>query len=102
MAGLTIREKIAGQIAIIGGDVEQKVIDTIVERETRKRADAIVQVLEKLEKEEKEFLRLGTDLKTFDENGKVLTDGYSKARLDERNKAKQRLTNIKTALEKAI
>lgn len=102
MADLTIREKIASQIAVISGDVEQRVIDVIVEKETKKRADALVLVLEKFEKEQKEFFRLGSDLKTFDENGKVLSDGYSKARLEERNKAKQRLTNMQNALEKAL
>jgi len=100
---LSIRDKIAGQIAQIGPDVENRVIDTIIEKETAKRAAAIAVVLEKLEVEEKNLKKINhPDLKTFDRDKKVIAEGFSGARLQEIETVEKKIAKITNALTKAL
>lgn len=98
----SVQMKVAEQISAIAPKVEDKVVGTLVDRELVKRSDALVNVMDKLDKANKDFKRLVADVKTYDEKGTVLTETFSKARIDERAKAQKQIDKMTGAINKAL
>lgn len=98
----SIQISVAEKIATLGPGVADKVINTIVEKELIRRSNALVDCIDKLEKEEKAFRKLGADQKTFDEKGSVVSEYYSKARVEDRAKTKKKIEKITAAITKAL
>lgn len=98
----SISLKVAELVKALLPTVEAAVVDALVKREVDKRSSAIVITMDRLAKLEHEFYRLGPDIITYDDLGKKVTESFSKARIDERTKATQRITKLENALTKAI
>lgn len=103
-AVFNINDKVA---AVISGS-NPKVIDTVVnqlaDRETTKRATALLDGVEAANRTRNELNKIGRgDVKpSFDANGKPVGEAtYSEARLKEIKKTKEKLGKIESAIEKA-
>lgn len=97
----SVTTKVAEQIALLGPSIEDKVTDVLVEREKEKRANALVKVIDFYAQVEKELKKIKPDLSYMTEDNKV-TPMFSKTRLEELNKAKQKVERHARAIEKAL
>jgi hypothetical protein len=77
-------------------------VDVLVERELDKRSNALVSVMDLLNKAESELKKLKPDQNGFDDSGKVVSSSYSKEKLDERNKIVARIGKLEKAINKAL
>lgn len=102
---IAVQAKITENLSKLSPKVEDAVVEAVVDREVKKRSQALVQALDKLSEMEKDLKKLGPDNLMYDENGKEVLGSYTKKRIDEKNKLTgriQKLTNIiNKALEKA-
>ncbi len=97
-----IRTKVAQEITKSLGRVETDVVDILVERDLKKKSEALVKVIDKLSEEEKEMRKLGPDNQQFDADGKKTGESFSKKRIEERNKTKGKITKLTNAINKAL
>lgn len=94
---------VAATLVKEGGDMlKDKVSALLVQRQIDKRADAFIKVHDILEGEERNFKKLGPDVKIYDETGKVTSESYSKARIDERAKVQKKIVSLTEAINKSL
>lgn len=98
----SVQVAVAEKIALLAPAVQDQVVEALLTREKTKRADAMVQVIDKLEREEKSFVKLVADGATYDEKGNKVTSYFTKARLDERTKTQKKIDKLTGALNKAL
>lgn len=98
----SVTMKVAEQITAIAPQVEDKVVTTLVTRELDRRSNAMVQVLDKLDQEEKAFRKLKPDQASYDDKGAQISTWYSKSKKEEREKLEKRINKMKAALNKAL
>jgi hypothetical protein len=99
---LSLRETVAQRIKEVGPDVEQKVVDILVDRVLKERVNLITKGFDKLSQAERDLKKIKPDNVTYNEDGSVRDEGYSKSKVEERKKAKQRIEALRGALEKAL
>jgi len=98
----TVQVKVAETIANIAPKVEDKVVDVLVERELKRRSDALVSAMDKLDKMEKELSKIKADQISFDEDGKIVSQTFSKAKKEEKDKLSQKVQKATNAINKAL
>lgn len=99
----TINEQVADRLKTIAPDVESKVVELMVEKETNRRVEIISQAIAKLDDMQREQRKLGKpDQQSFDGDGKEVSSGFSKERTEERKKLAEKMDKLSKALEKAI
>lgn len=99
---MEIRTKIAEQLSNISPKVENDVVEALVAREVSKRSAAIVQALDDLSELEKTMKKTKPDQQSFDVEGKVISETYSKNRFEELNKIKAKIEKYTKAIDKAL
>lgn len=99
---MEIQTKIAEKISEIAPSLEKEIIEALVNRELSKRSTAIVTALDELSKMEKDLKKVKPDQQGFDGEGKVVSETYSKAKLEEMNKLKQKIEKFTKAIDKAL
>ena len=100
-----INEVVTDRIKNISEPVFNQVVETIVSREADKRADAIVKVMGKIEDMQKENRRFKPDVGPFyDDDGNEIEGSarWSKAKLEERKKLRERIAKAQKAVEEAL
>lgn len=102
MAENSITTAAAERIGNLGPSVVDGVVEVLVEREIKKRVDALTIAIDKLAKMEGDFRKLGPDVKTFDEAGAETSSSYSANRSKERKEAKEKITKLTNAINKAL
>lgn len=93
---------VAQQIATLNPKVEEAVTKVLVERELNKRSDAIVVVLDTLSKLENDLKKIKPDQISYDLDGKVTAETYSKAKSEEHKKLKEKIAKYTSAINKAL
>lgn len=93
---------VAEQIKGLYPRVEDALVKIMVERELKKRVEALVIVLDKLAVLEKDFLKIRPDQVAVDETGKEVSVTYSKKKFEERKKANEQINKVRGAIEKAL
>lgn len=94
---------VAERLGNSGPAVRERVIDTLVEREVASRAEALDKALAKRNEYTRELRKLEKpDVEQFDADGKVTSSSFSKARVDELKKAREGLTKLEGAIDKAL
>lgn len=100
---INIREKVGEQIAALSPAVEAKVVEHFVEKEAARRADAIIKGIDKLDELTRERRKTGKgDLVSYNSDGSVATQTYSKERLDANKKADEQIAKLTKAINKAL
>jgi hypothetical protein len=101
MAEKTIHELIAEQVASVHPLIAGEVAERFAKREVEKRATTLVQGLDKLSELKKNFEKLRPDHVTYNEKGEKVSEGYTKAKLEERNKAAAAISKLEKTITKA-
>ncbi len=85
-----------------GTEVANKVVDFFVKKEVDRRVTALTTAVTELEKLEKEALKVKPDQQSFDADGKVVAETFSKAKFEEKKKAGEKIAKLRKAIEKAL
>ncbi len=101
-ASYSIGQKVAASITDAGPAILSKVIDKLASLEIEKRADALLNGVNAAISAKRELQKIKPDQQSFDASGKVVTETYSKAKVEERKKAEEKLAKIEAAVEKAV
>ena len=98
----TITMAVAERIADLAPTVADAITDRLVEKESARRVEKIMTALQTLDGDERSAKKLGPDIKAFDANGAIVSEAYSKARLDERNKLHKKIEKTRAAIDAAL
>lgn len=90
------------RLASVVDQSNEHVIDALAAREVQKRADAIVKVIDMLEADTRKMHSLRPDNVTFNADGTKASETFSKTKLDELVKAKERVAKLEKALNDAF
>lgn len=99
---MNLHEKIAEQLSKSGGEVTNRVIEAMVERELNKRTTAVSAVFDLLNRETANLRKIRPDVITYGEDGTKTSEGYSKAKIDERKKSNEMIEKLTKALTNAL
>lgn len=103
MAEISIAAKVAAKVKSLGATaVEEAAINIMADRTLKKRTDAVVSVVDKIDSGERELRKLAADQVTYDESGKKTGETFSKTVIDERAKVSQKIGKLRKALDKAL
>lgn len=98
----SINVAVAEKLSAAGSIVLNSVIDRIAEVEIKRRADALLKAVEAAERLQRDLNKVNRpDQVVYSTDRKPVSEGYSKARLDEIEKLTQKLAKIDKAVAKA-
>ena len=97
----TLKETVAEKIASLGPVVQEAVATALADQVKEKRVKAVLTALNLKEEKEKELKKIKPE-QTFDGEGKVASEFYTKANNDLRKKTSEALTKIEKALNEAL
>jgi hypothetical protein len=99
----TVHSKVAEAITNLGPSTEEKIVDTIVDREKVRRANAWVQVWDILTKLQNDLKKIKPQHLHYDDEGKGVGEPhFSKQQADERKKLQDQINKRVNALNKAL
>lgn len=102
MAGSLLSE-VSEKISASGPVVWGRVVDLLTEKEVSNRVNLLEQALQKRNEMLKDLRKLEkADIQTFDANGKVLTESFSKSAAENLKKAREQLGKMENALTLAL
>lgn len=101
-ASQSIGQKVAANIADAGPAILGKVIDKLASAEIEKRADALLNAVNAAIATKRELYKVKPDIVAYSGDGKVATENWSKAKLDEKKKLEEKLAKIEAAVDKAV
>jgi hypothetical protein len=100
---MTIREEVAESLNTSNVVVKETIVTQLVKIEIDKRVTAVSSALTSLDSSNKELSKLNKpDLQTFDSEGKVLSESFSKDRVETRKKLKEQIAKIDLAIKEAL
>lgn len=82
--------------------VREKLIAALTDREVAIRVDKLDKALAKRREMENDLRKIKPDVETFDADGKVTSQSYTKAKAEELKKAREQLAKLESAFDKAI
>lgn len=97
----TLKETVAEKIAGLGPVVNEAVATALADQVKEKRVKAVLTALNLKEEKEKELKKIKPE-QTFDGEGKVASEFYTKANNELRKKTTESLTKIEKALNEAL
>lgn len=97
----TVHDMATEQLAELGPSVIAEVASRMAQREVQKRADKMVQAIDKIATLTLEHKKLGPDDVRFNAKGEKESESYTKKRIDEINKSKSNIEKLQAAVAKA-
>lgn len=97
----TLKETVAEKIAGLGPVVHEAVATALADQVKEKRVKAVLTALNLKEETEKELKKIKPE-QTFDGDGKVVSEFYTKANFETRKKTTEKLAKIEKALNEAL
>lgn len=99
----TVHMKVAEGISALAPSVEEAVVDTLVDREKKRRSLAIVQVFDKRDTLINDLNKIRPKSDRFDEEGKPIGNpSFTKDEVEKRRKLKEQISKCENAINKAI
>lgn len=98
----TIHEAVAAKIGGSNPEVQNRVIDAIADKEIARRVDAILRGIDQVDQMTSELRKMKPDVVSYNDDGTVLSSGYSKAKLDERKKLTEKRDKMQGIVDKAL
>jgi hypothetical protein len=100
---VTLRETVGARLSQIGESIQERVINIFVEEEIEKRKKQVVGAYSEYDDLFKREKRLGKpDIVGYDNQGAPAQAYFSKQRLDELKKVRERMVKLEKAIEDAI
>lgn len=100
---MSVKELLDKKLESVGGVVKDSILSKLFDREVKKRTDACLVVLEKIESTEEKLKKLKVeDLVAYNEFGEPTQKAYSKARFDDIKRTTGELDKLNNALEMAL
>lgn len=99
---MNIMQTVAERIKTSGPVVSEAVVSELVQREITKRTQMVVKGFDALDKANKDLAKIKPDQQSFGADGVKVNEFYSKAKIDELNKAKSVRDKLEKALNKAL
>ena len=97
----TLKETVAEKIAGLGPVVHEAVAAALADQVKEKRVKAVLTALNLKEEKEKELKKIKPE-QTFDGEGKVVSEFYTKPNFESRKKVVEALAKIEKALNEAL
>ena len=97
-----ILDKFKSTVANSSQEVFDGVVGKFVAEEKGNRENVIVKAIQEVQKLEKDLKKIKPDNENFDEDGKPEKATYSKAKHEERQKIKKRITDLDAAINMAF
>ena len=97
----TVHDMATEQLAELGPSVMAEVASRMAQREVQKRADKMVQAIDKIAVLTLDHKKLGPDDVRYNEAGEKISEAYTKKRIDEINKSKSNIEKLQAAVAKA-
>lgn len=101
-ASKSIGIKVAEIITASAPTILNKVIEDLVKVEVEKRAIALLNAINSAVATQRELFKAKPDQQSYDGDGKVIAETFSKAKYDEKKKSEEKLAKIEAAIEKAV
>ena len=99
----SIKQIIADKLKASAPIVKESIIQQLVDAEILVRKELIItKGLNKLDELNKELKKLKPDNISYDSEGKVLSETWTKAAVDNAKKIKDTITKVENAIEKAL
>lgn len=99
---INIREAVAERIANSGELVAERVVDALADTTLQKREQQVSQAITESDNLARDLQKLKPDALTFNQDGTVAAEAFTKARIEQRAKLKSRIEKIENALAKAL
>jgi hypothetical protein len=103
MNSKTLRETVAQQLADVGTErVRNTLVNVLVDKELDRRVKLVLEALDKRDALVAEGRKIKADVVSYNADGSVAQEAWSKAKLEERNKHQQQLDKLEAAIEAAL
>lgn len=99
---VNVKELVANKLVESAPAVRGRVLDLLVGQEQEKRVKAVVKVISDLDEARKTGAKIKPDASTFDRDGKVVSEAYTKATTELVKKNKELVARLETALNEAL
>jgi len=97
-----VKTQVADGIKNSQEDVLNKVVTQLVDTEVEIRKNLILEGLKNYDDVKDKLSKIKPDVLAYDETGKVASQNFSKAKIDEKQKLEKQFKEIQTALNLAI
>jgi len=97
---IQIRNEVKEQVQ--SADIRSRVVAALVEAEAAARADILSAALVERKKLEGEIRKVKPEVKTYDIDGNITSETYTKQQVDDLKKLKEKLQKLDKELAKAI
>ena len=97
----TVLVKVSESIAGSGENVRNAVVEELAKREVSRRISAVVSGFDQLAEAKKAFAKIKPDQQSFDGDGKMVVELFSKPKMEELKKAQSLVAKIEKALDLA-
>lgn len=103
LSAASLAAEIAQKIKDSGGDVKERIVGALYAKEVESRADRIIKALDALDAAEKALADVAKpDTVTCDRAGAVVSETYSRSRIESIRKAEKAANQLRTAIESAL
>lgn len=98
----SLQERVAQEIAGSSPVVQDKVVAHFASKEVARRADLIVSAMDAWQEAQNQLKKVKPDQQSFDTNGTLVAETFSKQKLDERNTLTRKTADLTAAVEEAL
>jgi predicted transcriptional regulator len=98
-----VRAQVAQTLADVGKEqVRAAVVAKLVQDEVQSRTELVLKNLNDLSRLRNDLKKIKPDQQSFDAQGKIVSETYSKSKLDELNKTNEQIAKLEKGLELAL
>lgn len=97
-----LNKTVAVKISNSTRQVVDAVVDQFVTLEVTRRTDLLFKAIEDCNKQRNEFKKIKPDVQSFDADGKLISESWSKTKVEERKKAIEAIKKKEKVIEKAL
>jgi len=97
-----LNKTVALKISNATKQISNAVVDQFVNLEVTRRTDLLFKAVEDCNKARNEFKKIKPDVQSYDADGKLVSENWSKAKVEERKKAIESIKKKEKVIEKAL
>ena len=98
----SLQDRVAADIAGASPIIQDKVVAHFANKEIGRRADLIVAAMDAWQEANNQLKKIKPDQQSFDANGTLVAETFSKQKLEERNTLTRKTADLTSAVEEAL